>query len=801
MILLRGLFILLFLPGSSLAQTASQAWLGWRGNERHGVHAMAKPPVEWSAERNIEWVTDLPGEGHSSPVVSDGRVFVTAAYPATHRDWIKQILTALSFGLIGLTVVVGLLFVGSARAASLERREARFATRSAPAAFIVALFGFVSLAVFGPAVLDFDRCIIRGWLGTNLTAALGLSLAVTTVRKPTPRLAMALVLVALGIATVVALPSKDHAFRNGYGSASAVVVLTIAAVPIVIGALQSRACGRGPIWMPSHYGDRDENTGRGTWAFRARWIPLLVVGWLVAYWIGAEPDPNPQQASPRNSNNSLAMLSMALAVPIGTWFVYALASVEWFPSGDRENEPPLGARRWRLAFAIVGAIAAIAAFVGLIVGAIHHCDYLHYQLGASNGKLILPTWPYAWLSVGLVTLGLWGAVYSRRCSIRQIFGWSGISLASSMLVTSSTLLIDRYVVPTRSVLTRAILCFDMESGEHLWSVEGLEGAEGRLHRHNSAATPTPIISRDRVYAYFGSGGLMCASVDGNRCWTNSEIQFESVYGVGVSPILHGNRILVVNGLPNASHALACDIETGRLLWRTELKSDVNQISGHSRTPLVCHIGDKDVLIVWGFNEINSIDIATGEMLNCVQLKSSGDLVASVVRQSNNLFFVDHARITVIPIAQLLQPQCKEVWSKRIRGSNCSSALVYQGMLFMVTDGGISSCVDAETGELHWKCRLPGEYYASPVAANRHVYFMNRDGVTTVVAAEKKLRVVAANELNEPLFASPALSGDSLVLRTTSRLYKLTNTHTSTEALAEDEKASSNKEASHSRISN
>ncbi len=798
MFLLRGLFILLFLPGSSLAQTASQAWLGWRGNERHGVHSTAKPPVKWSAEQNIEWVTDLPGEGHSSPVISDGRVFVTAAYPATHRDWIKQILTALSFGLIGLTVVVGLLFVGSARAASIERSEVRFATRSAPTAFIVGLLGFVSLAVFGPAVLDFDRCIIRGWLGTNLTAALGLSLAATTVRKPIPRLAVALVLIALGIATVVALPSKDHAFRNGYWSASAVVVLAIAAVPVVLGALQWRACGRGPICV-AHYGDRNENTGRGTSAFRARWIPLLVVGWLVAYWIGAEPDPNPQQAGPRSSNNSLAMLSLALAVPIGTWFVYALSSVEWFPSG--ENEPPQRARSWRLAFAILGAIAAMAAFVGLIIAAIHHCDYLHYHLGASNGKLVLPTWPYAWLSVGLVTLGLWGAVYSRRCSIRQLYGWSGISLASSMLVTSSTLFIDRNVVPARSVLTRAILCFDFESGMHLWSVEGLEGAEGRLHRHNSAATPTPIISRDRVYAYFGSGGLMCASVDGKQCWTNSEIQFESVYGVGVSPILHGDRIIVVNGLPNASHALACDMETGRLLWRTELKSDVNQISGHSRTPLVCHLDGKDVLIVWGFNEINSIDIATGAILNCVQLKSSGDLVASVVKQSDNLFFVDHARITVIPIAQLLQPQCKEVWSKRIRGSNCSSALVYQGMLFMVTDGGVLSCVDAATGELHWKHRLPGEYYASPVAANRHVYFMNRDGVTTVVAAEKKLRAVAANELNEPLFASPALSGDSMVLRTTSRLYKLKNAQTNRDALAENARASFNKEASQSRISN
>ncbi len=792
MIVLRGLFILLFLQGTSLAQTTAQAWLGWRGAERQGVHSTAKPPVDWSAQHNVAWVTDLPGDGHSSPVVSNGRIFVTAAYPAKHRDWIKQTLIALSFGLLGLSVVLGLLFVGSARAASIERREGCFTTRSAPAAFIVAHFGFVSLAVFGPAMLDYERCVIRSWLGTNLTGAIGLSLAATTVRNLSLRLAMVLALIALGITTVVALPSKDHAFRNGYTSASAVVVLTIAAVPIVLGGLQARACSHSRTLAPCLYGERDDaNTARGAFGCRTLWVPLLIVGWFVAYWIGAEADPNPQQASQRNSNSLLAMLSLALAVPIGTWFVYTLASVEWFPLDYCENESPPGARRRRLALAIVGAVSAIAAFVGLIVAAIHHGDYLQYHLGASNGKLILPTWPYAWLTLGLVALGLLGAAFARRFSMRQTYRWFGCSLAFSMLATSATLFIDRNVVPARCVLTRAILCFELESGEHSWTVEGLEGAEGQLHRYNSAATPTPIVFGDRVYAYFGSGGLMCASVDGERCWTNSEIQFESVYGVGVSPILHGSRILVVNGVPDSAHVLACDTESGRLIWRTELKSDANLISGHSRTPLVCHIGDKDVLVVWGFNEINSIDVATGEMLGTVRLKSSGDLVASVVQERDELFFVDHACITVIPIAQLLQLNFKPVWSKRIRGSNCSSAIVYQGMLFMVSDGGISSCVDAATGNVHWKYRLPGEYYASPVAANGHVYFMNLDGMTTVVAADKKLRVVASNELGEPLFASPALSGDSMVLRTTRRLYKLTNTNASSEAPGEGATASSN----------
>ena len=69
--------------------------------------------------------------------------------------------------------------------------------------------------------------------------------------------------------------------------------------------------------------------------------------------------------------------------------------------------------------------------------------------------------------------------------------------------------------------------------------------------------------------------------------------------------------------------------------------------------------------------------------------------------------------------------------------------------------GVASCIDANTGELHWRARLAGEYYASPVAMAGKVYFTNSFGITTVVAADSSYRVLAANDVGEPVTTTMA----------------------------------------------
>jgi outer membrane protein assembly factor BamB len=82
------------------------------------------------------------------------------------------------------------------------------------------------------------------------------------------------------------------------------------------------------------------------------------------------------------------------------------------------------------------------------------------------------------------------------------------------------------------------------------------------------------------------------------------------------------------------------------------------------------------------------------------------------------------------------------------------------------------CLDARTGEIHWRERIGGNYRSSPVYASGRVYFSSLEGRTTVIAADKAYRELAVNELENGFQASPAIAGDALYLRSTKHLYRI-----------------------------
>ena len=118
------------------------------------------------------------------------------------------------------------------------------------------------------------------------------------------------------------------------------------------------------------------------------------------------------------------------------------------------------------------------------------------------------------------------------------------------------------------------------------------------------------------------------------------------------------------------------------------------------------------------------------------------------------------------------PEKNVAWASR-RGVPMKSSLVLDGkLLFMVSDLGVASCGDAETGKAHWTERLGGNYAASPILAGGRIYFFNEDGDIPVIEAGKKFKLLARNKLADGFMASPAISGSSLILRTKSNLYRI-----------------------------
>jgi outer membrane protein assembly factor BamB len=98
-------------------------------------------------------------------------------------------------------------------------------------------------------------------------------------------------------------------------------------------------------------------------------------------------------------------------------------------------------------------------------------------------------------------------------------------------------------------------------------------------------------------------------------------------------------------------------------------------------------------------------------------------------------------------------------------------VIVNGLLFMANDG-VLSCVDAKTGKSQWAERAGGEYSASILAAGDRIYCFDEAGLCTVVKASPTFEVLAGNQLDGGFMASPAVSGDALILRTKTHLYRV-----------------------------
>jgi outer membrane protein assembly factor BamB len=113
-----------------------------------------------------------------------------------------------------------------------------------------------------------------------------------------------------------------------------------------------------------------------------------------------------------------------------------------------------------------------------------------------------------------------------------------------------------------------------------------------------------------------------------------------------------------------------------------------------------------------------------------------------------------------------------VWSYDRGTSDSPTPVVWEGLLYFVTNDGFATALDAETGQLAWRERLPGQYRASPLAAADRIYFMNVSGLTTVVEASRSFRKIAENKLDDETLASPVAADRRLYLRTRQALYCL-----------------------------
>ncbi|HKX32614.1 MAG TPA: PQQ-binding-like beta-propeller repeat protein [Blastocatellia bacterium] len=296
---------------------------------------------------------------------------------------------------------------------------------------------------------------------------------------------------------------------------------------------------------------------------------------------------------------------------------------------------------------------------------------------------------------------------------------------------------------------------------------------GPLHSKNSQASPTPVIEGGRVYLHFGAHGTACLTQSGEIVWKTRLEYDNGQHGPGGSPVIYDNLLIVNCDGQTAQSVVALDKATGKVRWQ-KFREGAQAYA----TPLVLRLPGGDQVISPGAFRAISYEPRTGKELWEVKYGSGFSNVPRPVF-GNGLVFI----CTGFNFPTLLAvradgrgdvTQSHLAWTLKRGVPLTPSPLLIGDELYLVSDNGIASCLDAKTGTAHWQVRLGGNHSASPVYADGRIYFLSEEGESVVIAPGRQYKALATNQLDGRTLASMAVSGGSIFVRSETHLYRLSN---------------------------
>ncbi len=361
-------------------------------------------------------------------------------------------------------------------------------------------------------------------------------------------------------------------------------------------------------------------------------------------------------------------------------------------------------------------------------------------------------------------------------------GWSSPSLAQGRLyLTAAVPILRTEPEPASEEADKPdwslrALCFDAASGRKIWDKEVFlqPGAKApRIHRKNSHASPTPLIDQDRLYVHFGHLGTACLTTAGETIWKRT-ISYKPVHGNGGSPALaDGKLVFSVDGAVRRS-VLALDAGTGKTIWEHDRPLDPKKHFSFS-TPQVIDVNGQQQVISPGSDVVEGLDLQTGQSIWYLQYDGYSVIPRPVFAHGLVFLGTGYDRPKVLAIdptgtGEVTNSHLR--WSLTRGAPHTPSLLVVGQALYMVSDRGVASCVDALTGSVHWQKRLGGNYSASPVLADGRIYFQSEEGKATVIEPKTKYSQLAVNDLQERTLASYAVGDGAIFIRTAQALYRI-----------------------------
>jgi len=329
-------------------------------------------------------------------------------------------------------------------------------------------------------------------------------------------------------------------------------------------------------------------------------------------------------------------------------------------------------------------------------------------------------------------------------------------------------------------ISLSAVCVDLDTGKIVHDLKLFEFDTPQFtHATNSYGSPTPYIEEGRVYIHFGAYGTACLDTKtGQKIWERCDLECDHFRGPGSSPVIYGGLLYLTFDGYDQQYIAALDKLTGKTVWKRDRNIDFGTTDGDAKkaysTPLLINSNGRELLISPFAAATIAYDPKTGDPVWTV--RHGGMNAAGRPLFGNGLVYINSADgpnplVAVRPdgegdISKNIVWQTKKSVPKR------ASQLLLGSLMFMVNDEGVASCLDATTGQEIWTKRMEGKYWASPLYADGLIYSFSQTGLVTVFKAAREFELVAENKLDEGFFASPAVVGKSLLLRTKTHLYRI-----------------------------
>jgi outer membrane protein assembly factor BamB len=329
-------------------------------------------------------------------------------------------------------------------------------------------------------------------------------------------------------------------------------------------------------------------------------------------------------------------------------------------------------------------------------------------------------------------------------------------------------------------------CVDFKTGKILWQKETHKGIpDSTIHLKNTYASETPVTDGERAYAYFGNLGLFCYDLDGKELWSKKWGSYKTRMGWGTaaSPVLHRDRLYILNDNEEKSFLVAVEAKTGKEVWRVEREEKSNWA-----TPFIWENDKRTEIITCGSNRVRSYDL-DGKLL--WQLGGMSNLSIPTPLAQHGLLYVSSGYVmdSKRPVFAIRPSAAGDIslkegetsneaiaWCQKLAGAYHPSPVVYGDYLYVLLDRGFLSCYDAKTGKEIYNrqpiARGADKFTASPWAYEGKLFCLSEDGDTYVIQAGPEFKVLGKNTLDEMCLATPALARGSVILRTLPALYRI-----------------------------